>query len=304
MSDIIASKLNEEHQISSFLHQMLLEQYGEETNRIEAGFSAERPVTFRANTIKTSSEAIERELEKLKVNYRRVSWYRDAFILIDRKEEEVKGWEIYRKGEIYLQSLSSMLPPLYLDAQPKETILDMTAAPGGKTTQIAALTQNKSLITACEKDKIRFGRLKFNLARQGATRVNAMQIDAANLDDYFRFDKILLDAPCSGSGTIVRNQDNISEKLISACQRAQETLLKKALSLLKRGGMLLYSTCSILKGENEWLIERVLPHFDCKLLPLERKFDEIPLLPGKAGTLTVCPNELFEGFFLAKIQRN
>ena len=95
-----------------------------------------------------------------------------------------------------------MIPPLVLAPRQGETVLDMAAAPGGKTTQMAALSGNAALITACEKNRIRAERMQFNLQRQGATRVSVMVEDARRLDDLFSFDRILLDAPCSGSGTI------------------------------------------------------------------------------------------------------
>lgn len=96
-----------------------------------------------------------------------------------------------------------MLPALVLAPKAGETVLDMAAAPGGKTTQMAALSGGKALITACEKNAIRADRLQFNLTRQGARAVNIMRQDARLLDSLFKFDKILLDAPCSGSGTLL-----------------------------------------------------------------------------------------------------
>ena len=101
-----------------------------------------------------------------------------------------------------MQSLSSMLPPIILNPKLKADILDMAAEPGGKTTQIAALSNNLANIKACELNKIRLERLKYNIQKQGATNVYVMEKDARLLDDFFCFDQILLDAPCSGSGTL------------------------------------------------------------------------------------------------------
>ena len=117
--------------------------------------------------------------------------------------------DIYKNGKIYLQSLSSMLPPIVLNPMPKNDILDMTAAPGGKTTQIAALSNNEANITACEINKIRAERLRYNLDKQGASSVFVMLEDARNIDNFFSFDQILLDSPCSGSGTININENNL-----------------------------------------------------------------------------------------------
>ncbi len=118
---------------------------------------------------------------------------------------------IYKNGELYLQSLSSMLPPIILEPKERTDILDMAAAPGGKTTQIAALTNNRAHITACEKNKIRAERLKYNIDKQGATCVFIMEKDSRYIDNFFSFDQILLDAPCSGSGTLDFKDQNIEK---------------------------------------------------------------------------------------------
>lgn len=290
--------------IPAFLQEKLSSEYGEEAERIKAGYAARRPVTLRANALKTSAAAVGEMLKERGIAYRRLSWYEDAFVLEGISEGELQELSAYGRGEIYLQSLSSMLPPLLMKLKAGETILDMTAAPGGKTAQMAALSDGKALITACERDAIRFERLKFNLQRQGALRVNAMKVDASKLDDFFRFDKILLDAPCSGSGTISLGEPlRINEKLLLGCMKSQRALLKKAVKLLKKGGILVYSTCSVLKEENEWQLKEVLSQ--CSLVPIEDAFvKELPLLNGESGTITVCPNELFEGFFLAVLRKN
>ena len=211
--------------------------------------------------------------------------------------------QIYENGDIYLQSLSSMLPPIVLKPNVGENILDMAAAPGGKTTQIATMTENKAFITACEKNKIRAERLKYNLKKQGATCVNIMTEDARQLSDYFSFDKILLDAPCSGSGTENVFDDRFSKELIQRSCKTQETLLKKAINILKPGGEMIYSTCSILKRENEEILNKVLKKEKIEIVPIKIS-SKLPVLPVKIeGTLCICPTELYEGFFVAKIKK-
>ena len=180
-------------------------------------------------------------------------------------------------------------------------VLDMCAAPGGKTTQLLALSGGKALITACERDKSRFQRLRFNLERQGAGRVNAVGRDALSLDGFL-FDKILLDAPCSGSGTVTSGKPaRIDAAYVEKCAVLQEKLLKKALGLLKKGGEMVYSTCSILKRENEEVLKRSLGS-SARIDPVTA-LKGIPLLPSVEGTVCVLPTELYEGFFLAKIKK-
>ena len=193
-----------QHNIPEFLLELLLKQYGKNTTKsILKGYSNNRPITLRANTLKTSINYIKNTLNTLNISFKNVPWYTDALILENTSEEQIKNLDIYKEGFIYLQNLSSMIPPIILNPQENENILDMAAAPGGKTTQMLALSQNKAFITACEKNKIRAERLKYNINKQNANRVNVMTKDSRNLDDFFSFDKILLDAPCSGSGTII-----------------------------------------------------------------------------------------------------
>ena len=293
-----------EKQIPEFLNKMLIEQYGEEiANKIIEGYSKQRYVTLRANTIKATNEEIKKELKNSNIEYKEIEWYKDALIIKNVKVNEIRKMPIYEEGKIYLQSLSSMLPPIVLEPKEGENILDMAAAPGGKTTQIAAITSNGSYITACEKNKIRAERLKYNLQKQGVTCANVMTEDARQLSDYFSFDKILLDAPCSGSGTENVFENNFSEELIKRSRKAQENLLMKALNILKTGGEMIYSTCSILKKENEEIIEKALESNKIEIIPI--KLDSpIPLLPVTvSGTICVCPTELYEGFFVAKLKK-
>lgn len=293
-----------QNQIPQFFKEMLLVQYGEETtNKIIDGYSKQRLVTLRINTIKSSKDNIKAKLQETGIETEDVSWYEDGLIIKNAREDEIKKLDIYENGEIYLQSLSSMLPPIILQPKAKENILDMAAAPGGKTTEIATLTQNKAFITACEKNKIRAERLKFNLQKQGVGCVNVMLEDARKLSDFFSFDKILLDAPCSGSGTISVFDTGFNKELIDRSSKTQEELLKKALKILKKGGELVYSTCSILEQENERVLRKVVQKSSAEIVPIE-PLDGVPTLPTTIdGTLSVCPTELYEGFFVAKIKK-
>lgn len=296
--------------MKKFLEEKLEKQYGTKiTKEIIEGYQTKRKTTLRINTIKSNIEEIKKELEKEKIEYETVKWSKEALIIKNADEKTIQEMEIYKNGKIYLQSLSSMLPPIILEPKEGTDILDMAAAPGGKTTQIAALTNNKAHITACEKNKIRAERLKYNVDKQGATCVFIMSKDSRFIDDFFSFDQILLDAPCSGSGTLDYNDANVekyfTEQLIERSSKTQKTLLSKAIKLLKPEHEMVYSTCSILDCENEDVVSSVIKNGNIEIVPINFEgMEELPILPKKiSGTLCVKPTELYEGFFVAKIKR-
>ena len=296
--------------IPNFLYEKLLKQYGEElTNKIIEGYSKNRPVTLRVNTLKSNLQNVKSVFTNLGYRVQEVQWYQNALVIENISESEIRQLDIYNNGEIYMQSLSSMMPVITLEPKQEENILDMAAAPGGKTTQIAAETEDKAFITACEKNKIRSERLKYNIEKQGAKRITVMTQDARDLDNYFSFDKILLDAPCSGSGTISLENERLdktfTEELVTRSVKTQFELLKKAITVLKPGHEMIYSTCSILKEENEENLSKILKSGKVELVPIDvEKFKDIMLLPVTIqGTVCVCPSELYEGFFIAKIKK-
>ena len=286
------------------LYEILKNQYGDKlAKEILQEEEKEKYVTLRVNTIKKNIEEIKKVLSLEKIEFENVSWYKDAFIIKNIREDKIRNLDIYNEGKIYMQSLSSMLPPIILNAKEGENVLDMAAAPGGKTTQIAAMGNNKVWITACEKNKIRCEMLKYNIEKQGVKCVNIMTQDARNLNDLFSFDKILLDAPCSGSGTeSIKKCENIKEKLNNLV-KTQEQLLKKALKLLKQGNDIVYSTCSIIEEENENIVGKILEQNIAEIVPI-KDIGTIETLPSKIeGTQCIKPSEFFEGFFIAKLRK-
>lgn len=293
--------------IPAFLTEKLTAQYGEETaRRIFAGFEAKRKTTLRVNRLKAEPEQIVSALTDAGISVKTVPWSEDALILENADEEAVAALPMFERGEIYMQSLSSMIPPLVLGAQAGENVLDMAAAPGGKTTQIAALTRGGAMITACERNKMRAERLSYNVKKQGANRVTVMNMDARQLDDFFAFDRVLLDAPCSGSGTVTEgSRGQFSKEYLDRTVKMQKTLLDKAIRLLKPGRELVYSTCSVLKEENEEVVAAALKKDGVQLVPIDADaFEGVPLLPTAfPGVMCVCPDERYEGFFVAKMRK-
>lgn len=299
-----------ENRIPEFLREKLINQYGEElTVQIIDGYLAERILTFRVNPLKTTKDAVLQFLKSQNIEYKEVSWYDDAIIIENIDESFIRETEMYQNGEIYLQSLSSMIPPIILEPKDNENILDMAAAPGGKTTEMYVLSSGKANITACEKNKIRAERLKYNIEKQGARRIGVLMQDARRLDPFFMFDKILLDAPCSGSGTIdlndEKNVQNFTEELVIRSVKTQRELIDKALKHIKVGNEMVYSTCSVLYEENEKYLEELLNKKIIGIIPIDMsQYEEIPVLPVTIkGTLCVCPTQKYEGFFVARFKR-
>ena len=296
--------------IPEFLIEKLESQYGTDLkDKILEGFESKRKVTFRVNTLKSNIQEIETVLNDNNIKFEKVLWSKEAFILENVLEEDVQKLDIYKEGKIYLQSLSSMLPPIVLEPKEGFDILDMAAAPGGKTTQMAALSNNKSHITACEINNIRIEKLKYNIEKQGASCVYIMPKDSRQIDEFFSFDQILLDSPCSGSGTLdsynINTEKYFTLKLIEKSTKSQYALLKKALKILKPGHEMVYSTCSILKEENEDIVRKVLKEVNAEIVPITFDgIEKLPLLPVLVdGTLCVMPTEKYEGFYIAKIRR-
>jgi len=293
--------------LPKFLIEKLENQYGKElTEKILEGYEIEKNVTLRVNTLKSTKKEVEEVFRKEKIDFEFVDWYDDAFIIKNVKESFLQKLDIYIDGKIYLQSLSSMLPPIILEPKENMDILDMCAAPGGKTSELATLCLNKVNLTACEISNIRYEKLKYNMEKQGVRNINIMKKDSRFLDDFFSFDSILLDSPCSGSGTIDLNSastyKNFSIDLVKKSCKLQNSLLRKALKLLKKGHEMVYSTCSILSEENEDIIKNILQEGNIEIIPIDDL--NVPMLPSKIkGTLCVMPNYLYEGFFVAKIRK-
>lgn len=288
-----------------YLNSKLNEYYGLDlTKEILETFKKSKPLTFRVNTSKRTIEEITAILDRENITYEKVNWYKDAVIIKDNTN--IRDLDIYKNGEIYLQNLSSMIPPLVLNPKENETILDMAAAPGGKTLEMYNLSNGKALITACEKNKIRLDRLKYNIDKQGAKRISVLNKDAREIDEYFKFDKILLDAPCSGSGTLSNDDTHeVSETLLNKTTKMQKSMLEKAVKLLKSQGLIVYSTCSILKNENEDIVRPFIENGTLKIVSIDKSlYKDLPKLETNIdGSLCIKPTENFEGFFVIILKK-
>ena len=280
-----------------------------------------RRPTFRVNTLKASKQEIMTTLRQMGISVSEFAAIPGCFIANQATDRELLKLEITQAGKIYLQSISSQMPPLILEPKPGETILDIAAAPGSKTSQICAFMQNQGVIDAIEPDFIRVQRLEHNLKLLGATIVNVHQARGESFCNGIenKYDRVLVDAPCSGEGRFC-----VYDKSSYAAYRAddvnkfhkiQAKLLKAAMNAVKPGGNVLYSTCTLNRFENEEVLQDALSNFNCKIVPLPKNLTTLtealtpisstPTYPKLrkdiSNAIRIVPSTRVEGFFLAKI---
>lgn len=258
-------------------------------------FSLKKPTTFRVNTLKSENQALITSLTDLGFEVIEASQIEYAFILKNKSLRELMETPPYKNGELYVQSLSSMLPPVILNPKPGDRVLDIAAAPGSKTTQMAALMKNRGEIVANDTSLKRIYRLKANLTLQGATVAHVSRDDGRSIWKRYSeyFDKALVDAPCSMEGRFNSNDpksyQDWSLKKVKELSRLQHWLLQSAISATKPGGVIVYSTCTLNTEENEEVIGWIL----------EKERGKIAL----EETKRIDPSALMEGFFIAKIRK-
>lgn len=278
-------------------------------DKILSGMAGERYTTLRVNTLKYDIQSLMKYFKEKNIKFERVPWYQEALIAKNVTEKEIQKLDIFEKGYIYLQSLSSMVPPLVLNPKPGEKVLDLTAAPGSKTTQMAAMMQNTGSILANELDKIRCERLQYNVTAQGASIVIVNNDYGERIGSKYSqaFDKVLLDTPCSGEGRFLatdpRTYRSWSEKKVSELVKMQKKLFKSAIEALKPNGTMVYSTCTLNLAENEQILEWALEQFNLKLLNIELELREIQQgqTESTKQAIKILPSRNTEGFFVAKL---
>jgi 16S rRNA (cytosine1407-C5)-methyltransferase len=289
--------------------------------RILAGFAADRPTTLRANTLKTDIRSLMQELSATGVKSDRVLWYPPALIVKNRREKDLAALPAYREGRLYLQSLSSMVPALMLAPRPGERILDLAAAPGSKTGQIAMMMENRGYILANDRNPVRLNRLRHNLRLQGVAIAETSLADGRALGRHHpaAFDRVLLDAPCSGEGLFSASNPSTyrrwSTTLVRQSAALQRRLVTSAFDALRPDGVLVYATCTLAPEENELLVDWALSAYAGRLeteaLPLAIPGAVSPLVriagqelaSGVARAIRLLPSRLFEGFFVCRFRK-
>lgn len=254
-------------------------------------------ISIRINTIQASRKDVLSVLAGAGLEYEEVRWYENALVVKCDDTRVLTSLDAYENGWFYIQNLSSMLTALVLESAAGETVLDMCAAPGGKTVQMADMMGNIGSILANDVSKTRMFTMKDLLARNG---VDNTEVSLGKGEWLWRkyansFDKVLLDAPCS------MDQD-LSPKKIKDLARQQTYLIRSAFACLKPGGGLVYSTCTSTREENEDVVEW-----------LARKEEGVEIekisvggledYQTKEGYMRIPQGEIFDSFFVAKIRK-
>lgn len=301
----------------SDLYRLLDSVLADESHLFEESTSAPPPTSFRFSDLK-HSRAFQEELLSLEDFKYKGSPLPNAQQVTSQPHSIGKSLSHFL-GHIYIQDLASMLPPLVLNPRPGEFVLDLCAAPGSKTTQLAAIMENRGAIIANDVATRRLKGLVFNLRRMGVTIAAVTKFFGQQIGNlyYERFDRVLIDAPCSALGTIGKSPEVTSWWTPSRSQRLaanQRQLIQSGLKALRPGGVLVYSTCTIVPEENEQVVEYALQNFPVVLEQISLPgFRHRPGLT-KTGTDSYCKDlentvRLYpfenpcEGFFIARLRK-
>lgn len=282
--------------------------------------AAPAPVALRLNPLRAEPAATLEELRAEGFEPAAVGWLSGAYLLPPAQRRALTESAAFAEGRVYLQNLASMLPPLLLDPQPGEEVLDLCAAPGSKTTQIAALMGNRGRLAAVERSRSRFFKLHA-VCRQLGAEVATYLTDGRGIGRKTpaRFDRVLVDAPCSSEGRFrLEAPDSYaywSPKKVRDMARLQKRLLLSGLQSLKPGGVLVYSTCTYAPEENEAVLDEVLRRAEGAVeieavdLPLPAVAPGLEQWQGRSFDarvsrgLRVLPGAQLEGFFLARLRK-
>lgn len=286
-----------------------------------SSFGQEKPTAFRVNALRAAVDEVQHELAQAGFSPAPVDWLPGAFTIEPGERRRLTETAAVSEGRIYIQGLSSMLAPVVLAPQPGERVLDLAAAPGGKTLEMAAMMRNRGEIAAVEVIRSRMYKLGANLHRHGATIVRTYLTDGRTVGRKTpeRFDRVLVDAPCSGEARFDPRDPaswrHWGPRKIRESARKQKGLLRSALAALKPGGTLLYCTCSFAPEENEEVVQSVLAPLGDAVeiqpidLPLPNtqpglvEWNGNELLPDLARTVRILPDEWMDGFYLCKLSK-
>lgn len=284
--------------------------YGQETTEgILKAFLEQKPLSIRTNLLKVTSEQLKQELEEENVIVKENIYVNQAFFL--EQIDAPKRLKTFQQGKFYIQDTSSMLAVQCAGIKGNESVIDVCAAPGGKSLYAASLLTKDGHVTARDLSEKKVNQIIENIARSGQTNIHAEVWDACELKkaDKQSADLVIADLPCSGLGVIGRKSDikyHASEKSLEELSSLQRQILSVVASYVKQGGTLLYSTCTINKGENEDNVSWFLENFPFEPISLEDTLpEELWNHTAGKGYVQLLPNigMYHDGFFIAKFKK-
>ncbi len=285
----------------------LYKQYGNKyTELILKGLNNRPAVTVRTNSIKGSYDDIFKGLQEAGYEISRGYVCDDAIVI--SKGSSIEKNRAFVEGEITVQDESAMLVANVMDINKDDIVLDLCAAPGGKTTHIAELLKGTGKVLAFD---IQEGKLKFikeNMDRLGLSNIVLDTMDATRFNEKLinKADKVLIDVPCSGIGIIRKKPEikwNKNLKNLKELIAIQREIMKNASQYVKKGGILLYSTCTLNKEENEDNIKWFLKNNNNFKLEKVYFKEANNIIYSEEGSVTILPQENMDGFFIAKLMR-
>jgi len=295
------------HSFPDWIVELWLEQIGEtETEQLCEWFNQSPTIDLRINPLKSSIAQIETAFKSQNISVSRLPHLPQA-LRLNGSTGAIQNLPGYNEGWWTIQDSSAQLVTHLLDPQPGETIIDVCAAPGGKTTHSAELMQDTGTIYACDKTANRLKRLKENADRLQMKSIQIHTGDSRHFPEFINLaDRVLLDAPCSGIGTLHRRADarwHHTPENIQTQSQLQSELLANAATFVKSGGVLVYATCTIHPLENEQIVRSFLdsnPHWQ-----IEPPTIDLPVQPSPEGWVKVWPHRnQMDGFFMVRLKRN
>lgn len=283
-------------------------QYGsKKTEEILKAGNKRGQVIYRHNSLKMDRKEFINLLKKESVEFEHS--FLNSFYKI-KTSGNPSQTEVFKKGGAYIQGTSAGLASLLLAPKKGMNVLDLAAAPGGKTTHLAELMDNTGEIKALDINQSRLNLIEQNIERLGVENVNLFKADAAEYQDTKKYDRILADLPCSGLGLFASKPEikwSKSPEIIEKMADLQYKILNNNLDKLKTGGHLLYSTCTLSREENQDLVDRIISENDnLKLLDLKQRVKEICNINIESNNkyLELLPGEIdSEGFFYALLTK-
>lgn len=308
--EIKGNKINEfeyKYSFAPWMIRLLINQYGERMAfKIMNGLNQIPSVTVRVNSIKADYDEVFEGLEEL--GYEVEDGYICPEAISIKNGKNIENNPYFEEGKITVQDESAMVVAPLLDLDSNDLVLDLCSAPGGKTTHIGELLENEGKVLAFDLHENKLSLIDENIKRLGLSNIELCQMDARELNSKYIScaNKVLIDVPCSGLG-IIRKKPEIkwskNRKQLTEIVEIQRKIMNNAWQYLKPGGVMIYSTCTLNKEENEnnieWFLQNNKDAKPCEIYL--GKQDN--LVYGENKTLTILPNEHMDGFFIAKIQK-